>query len=887
MPDLPTGTVTFLFTDIEGSTALAQQFPAEMPALLARHHTVLRQAIEAHHGYVFQIIGDAFCAAFPTASEALQAALDAQRGLQHEAWNPAPVSVRMGIHTGSAQAGAIEERAGGYVGYLTLTRVQRVMSTAHGEQILLSNPTAELVRGELPADVTLSDMGEHRLKGLVNLEHLWQLVAPELRQDFPPLQSLNAIPTNLPVQLTSFIGREKEIAEVKQLLSASRLVTLTGSGGAGKTRLSLHVAAEVIDDFVQGVWFVDLAPLSDAALVPNAVLSTLGLRGQAERAPLDLLTDFLHARKVLLILDNCEHLIQACAQLAHHLLTHCSQIRILATSREVLQVYGEHSYPVLPLALPDLQRKETAAVISQYDAVSLFIQRAKASRPSFEIDDDNAPAVAEICVRLDGLPLAIELAAARLALFSPRQLLQRLADRLKTVSGGLRDLPARQRTLRGTIEWSHDLLSEGEKILFARLSVFQGGRSLEAAEAVCGDELEIEVADGLESLIHKSLLQQVSGSTGEPRYVMLETIHEYARERLAARAEAEAIRRRHAQFFTDWVEQMGMELRAGPTRLARFEQLEVDQGNIAAALEWSLGGADSELGLRLVGAIFYFWWRSGRWVEWRRWMALAPAHLDHVSEATRAATLVAMSAMDLYGIRDSEASRRHSQEALAIYRRLGDRRNIAWTIYSLASPATGAGIAEEYARSLALIEEAITLLRQESDLAGVANGFTNLGEYAFAYGDLVQAKAAYQESLRIAREIGDQLREHIEYQNLGNVALAEGDYDGAAALYRRSLVWARESVVTSFVLNTLACLASLLGLQGQPQRAARLMGASEALLESMGVKLQPNEQRLYDQGVAMVREQLGDETFNALRAEGQAMTLDQAIEYALSQEGET
>src|SRR5512136_51016 len=273
MTDLPTGTVTFLFTDIEGSTALAQQYSAELPILLARHHAILQQAIQAHHGHVFQITGDAFCAAFYTASDALKAALDAQRGLQHEAWNPAPIKVRMGIHTGSAQAGAIEERAGGYVGYLTLTRVQRAMSIAHGGQVLLSNPTAELVRGELSAAVTLCDMGEHRLKGLLNLEHLWQLIAPDVRQDFPPLRSLNEIPNNLPVQLTSFIGREKDIAEVKRLLSSSRLVTLTGSGGTGKTRLALQVAADVIDDFAQGVWFVELAALTDAALIPQTVAS--------------------------------------------------------------------------------------------------------------------------------------------------------------------------------------------------------------------------------------------------------------------------------------------------------------------------------------------------------------------------------------------------------------------------------------------------------------------------------------------------------------------------------------------------------------------------------------------------------------------------------------
>ncbi len=341
MSNLPTGTVTFLFTDIEGSTTLAQQFPAELPALLARHHAILHQAIQAHNGHVFQITGDAFCAAFFTANDALQAALDAQRGLQHEAWSPAPLKVRMGVHTGAAQAGAIEERAGGYVGYLTLTRVQRVMSVAHGGQVLLSNPTAELVRGELPADVSLRDMSEQRLKGLLNPEHLWQLVAPDLRQDFPSLQSLNAIPNNLPVQLTSFIGREKDIAEVERLLSASRLVTLTGSGGAGKTRLSLQVAAEVIDEFAQGVWFVELAALTDPALIPQTAAAVLGLREEPGRPLLTLLADYVHAKTALIILDNCEHLIEGCARFADTILHAAPQVKILASSREAFNIGGE------------------------------------------------------------------------------------------------------------------------------------------------------------------------------------------------------------------------------------------------------------------------------------------------------------------------------------------------------------------------------------------------------------------------------------------------------------------------------------------------------------------------------------------------------------------
>src|SRR5512136_49787 len=434
MPDLPTGTVTFLFTDIEGSTTLAQQFPGELPALLVRHHAILREAIAAHNGHVFQIIGDAFCAAFHTASDALNAALDAQRGLQHEAWHPAPLKVRMGIHTGSAQAGAIEERAGGYVGYLTLTRVQRVMSVAHGGQVLLSNPTAELVSGELPAEVTLRDMGEHRLKGLLNPEHLWQLVALDVRQDFPPLQSLNAIPNNLPVQLTSFIGRENDIAEVKRLLSSSRLVTLTGSGGAGKTRLSLQVAAEVIDDFAQGVWFVELAALTDAALIPQTVASALGLREEQGRPLLTLLTDYLRAKTALIILDNCEHLIAGCAQFAHTLLHAAPQIKILASSREALDIGGEATYRVPSLAAPDPQRLPPLDTLTHYDAVRLFIDRALAVQPAFQVNNANAPAVAQICYHLDGIPLAIELAAARTRLLSPDQIAARLGDRFNLLT---------------------------------------------------------------------------------------------------------------------------------------------------------------------------------------------------------------------------------------------------------------------------------------------------------------------------------------------------------------------------------------------------------------------------------------------------------------------
>jgi len=486
MADLPTGTVTFLFTDIEGSTTLAQQFPAELPVLLARHHAIMHQCVGAHNGHVFQITGDAFCAAFYTASDALKAALDAQRSLQHEAWTPAPIKVRMGIHTGAAQAGAIEERAGGYVGYLTLTRVQRVMSTAHGEQVLLSNPSAELVRGDLPADVTLRDMGEHRLKGLEKTEHIWQLLAPELRQDFPPLQSLNTTPNNLPVQLTSFIGREKELTRIAEKLAASRLVTLTGSGGVGKTRLAIQTAHECLPDYRHGAWLIELAPLADPALVPQAIITMFGLQEDAARATLTVLTDYLREKTLLLVLDNCEHVIDACAQLAEHLLLHCPTFRILATSREALGIDGETALRVPSLSLPPAD-KATRAALSQSEAAQLFVERAAVALPDFALTEANASAIAQVCRRLDGIPLAIELAASRVKVLRVEQIADRLDDAFRLLTGGRRTALPRQQTLRATIDWSYNLLNNTERIVLRRLSVFAGGATLEAAEAVCSD----------------------------------------------------------------------------------------------------------------------------------------------------------------------------------------------------------------------------------------------------------------------------------------------------------------------------------------------------------------------------------------------------------------
>ena len=598
---LPTGTVTFLFTDIEGSTVLVQDYPDEMGALLERHNAILRQSIEAHSGYIFRITGDAFAAAFHTGKDAVNAASEAQRKLQQEAWHPTPVKVRMGIHTGAAQAEALNDLGDGYDGYLTLTRVQRVMSAAHGGQVLLSSASAELVRGQLPNDLTLRDMGEHRLKGLVNPERLWQLVAPDLLSEFPPLQSLNAIPTNLPAQPTTLIGREVELDDIMKRLAseAVRLLTLTGPGGIGKTRIGLQAAAELIDNFKDGVYFVDLAPIKNPESVPAAIAQTLGLRETSDRSLLDELKGQLRAKKMLLLLDNFEQ-VTAAAPTVVELLRDCPGLKLLVTSREALHLRGEYVFPVHPLALPrtDLKQPSIEQLI-QYEAVRLFIERVHAVKPDFKVTNENAQTVAEICWRLDGLPLAIELAAARIKLFSPQALLEHLGSRLKLLRGGARDLPARQQTLRDAIDWSYDLLETGENRLFELLSVFPGGCSFEAIEAAASgierlDETGVDILDGLGSLVDKSLIRQADQESGEPRLLMLETIREYATERLEEDLEFHAAAHQaHAAYFADFAQRQWVRL-TGSDMEAALDELSTDLENVRSAWQYWVEKKDLE-----------------------------------------------------------------------------------------------------------------------------------------------------------------------------------------------------------------------------------------------------------------------------------------------------
>jgi predicted ATPase/class 3 adenylate cyclase len=622
MGELPGGTVTFLLTDVEGSTALWEQAPEAMRAALARHDELFEAAIREHSGVHIRPRGegDSRFAVFAGAPEALAAALEIQRAFAAERWpTPRPIQVRIGLHTGEA-----ELRDGDYYGS-AVNRCARIRAIGHGGQTLLSEATAALLRNDLPATTSLVDLGEHRLKDLVRPERVFQLTSSDLRTDFPPLVSLDARPNNLPVQPTPLIGRQREIEAVRDLLSRHdvRLVTLTGPGGTGKTRLALQVTAELIDDFQDGVFFVELAPIGDPTLVVPTIAQSVGLQDVGGRPALDALIDYLSDKRLLLLLDNFEQILAA-APVVADLLGAAPGLKVLVTSRAVLHLRGEHEFPVPPLGLPEPGRRSLARELASYPAIALFSQRATAVRPGFALTDENALAVADICRRLDGLPLAIELAAARVKLLAPQAMLARLERRLPLLTGGARDLPERQRTLRGAIAWSYDLLDEPERRLFRRLAVFVGGCTVDAAEAIGAVDGEpgVDIFDGIASLVDKSLLRQHDGPDGEPRFAMLETIREFGLEQLAAADEEASVRHRHLDWFADFAErcQPGV---FGPEGPAWLDRMAAELDNLRAATGWSMteptsGGARA--GLRVAGALQQLWlWRDNL-AEGQRWL---------------------------------------------------------------------------------------------------------------------------------------------------------------------------------------------------------------------------------------------------------------------------
>ncbi len=889
MSDLPTGTVTFLFTDIEGSTRLLQRLGPRYADALAEHRELLRAAFGRWNGHEVDTQGDAFFVAFARAADALACAADAQRTLAAYDWPEGEaVRVRIGLHTGEPIA-----TGSGYVG-LDVHRGSRICSAGHGGQILLSGAARDLVANALPEGSALRDLGEHRLKDLQRPERLYELVLDGLPDDFPPLRTLVRNRHNLPVQPTPLLGRERDLAAVCAMLRGDdRLVTLTGPGGIGKTRLGLQVAAELGDAYADGVYYVSLSPVFDANLVPAIVAQALGLRDGGGRTPAEGLSAYLAERAVLLLLDNFEQVADA-APFVAGLLAACPHIKALATSRELLHLRGEQEYPVPPLELPAhsaLNIAHRAApdvdVLSRYPAVALFIQRARAVKPNFEATSANVAAIAELCARLDGLPLAIELAAAHVKLLSPQAMIPRLAGRLDLLSGGARDLPDRQRTLRNTIDWSYGLLAPEDQMLFRCLSVFSGGWTLEAAEAVFrsvdtpGFFRGPDILEGLGALVDKNLVQQREGDDGEPRFTMLQTIRAYAHEQLDASGDADLLHRVHAEYYLELAE------RAEP-HLTRRDQaewlhrLEREHGNLRAALAWACDGGDTAIGLRLAGALWRFWYTHGYLCEGRDWLErlLNRSRADESKAGTLLRAKALVGAATLASTQDDlECAVMLGEESLALSRTLGDSASIADALNAMGFMALHRG---EVERAVVLFEESLKRSRELGDPWAEAKVLSSLGQCAYFLADYTRAQTLFEECLALLRQVGS--RSHIATNQLylGHVARRQGATARAAAHYREALALSRDLGDKLRIARGLEALGTLAADEQQPERAARLLGAASELRESLGASLHPLERPSVDSAIAVLHQQLGEAACAAAWNAGRALSLHDAVAEALN-----
>jgi predicted ATPase/class 3 adenylate cyclase len=830
---MPSGWVTFLFTDIEGSTHLLQRLRDRYGVLLDAHRRLIWDAIAGHGGREFGTQGDAVFAAFAQPADAVWAALSAQRALAHYPWPPGfEIHVRMGIHTGEATLDP-----GGYVG-IGVHEVARICSAAHGRQVVVSGTTTTAVRSAgvaLPLGATLADLGLHRLKDLPEPLHLYQLCHPDLPEAVGGLR-LDAVPGNLPKQITRFIGRQGELGEAaNHFASGHRLLTLTGSGGCGKTRLALQAAAGAVDDFPDGAWLIELAALSEPHLVAQAVASVLDIRDEPGRDLVDVMAEALTARRLLLVLDNCEHLLQACAELAERLLGRCPGVHILATSQETLGVAGEAVIRVAPLALP--KPTDPLERMAGTDAVALFVDRATLTRSDFVLSETNRAAVTSICRRLDGIPLAIELAVARINLLSAAQIAERLDDRFRLLSGGSRTALPRQQTLRATFDWSHELLSEPEQTLFRRLAVFAGGWTLEATEAIAdatdpadhaegaedergGDPLDL--LDLLDRLVSRSLIM-VEEQDGASRFRLLETIRQYATERLVAAGEMPALRARHLSWCAALARTAEPAL-TGSDQATWFHRLAAEYDNLRAAMEWAASDPDAAHDLlQLAADLWRFWLVRGHWTEGREWLTRALAANTTVRDATMARALGA--AGDLATEQgDHTAAEPLLTAALELWREVDEAEGIAKGLNQLGILARARF---EYDAARGLLVDALAIRRSTGNRRGIAVSLRNLGVLAFFQQDHETARSLYEEALPIAREVHDKrVIASITYA-LAAVIAEDGDREGALALGKEGLALARELGDRQLIAEHLLLLAAVTD-------DAELVGKALAIWEALG-----------------------------------------------------
>jgi predicted ATPase/class 3 adenylate cyclase len=902
----PSGAITFLFSDIEGSTVRWERDRDAMAGALARHDALMRDAFEARGAYVFKTVGDAFCVAFAQPHEAIAAALDAQRALAVEDFSAVDgLSVRMALHSGTA-----DERDGDYFGP-AVNRVARLLAISHGGQILVSGTTADLVEARLPPNCSLRALGSHRLKDLGEPEHVFQLVAPQIIERFPALRSLEHMPNNLPQQLTSFVGRDEEVAEIRALMNEHRLVSLVGTGGAGKTRCAVQAGAEVLDAFIDGVWLIDLAPLSDPALVTAEIARALGVRAVPNHALLETLVAFLNQRQLLLLLDNCEHLIDEVRVVAAAILRACAGVRILATSRESLNIMGEQVFRLASLAVPPAKETLTAAAALSYAAVALFADRASASDSRFALTDENAPFVAEIVVRLDGIPLAIELAAARVKMLAPRQLALRLGERFRVLTGGDRSASQRQQTLRATVDWSYDLLEERERALFRRLAIFAGGWTLEAAANVCaGDGVvdEIDVLDSLGALVDKSLVS-VEAVGDDGRYRMLFSIREYALERLRESVEEKELAGRHARFFAALVHNL-VPLVAALEDEEWRQTLLPELDNLRAAIEWTvLKAHDSEIGLLLLADL--------EWPEFLttpnealRWFEAAGGLVDAMPNILVHARLLRRVAILDWLVGHPLAQREQTAlRAVDLARATNDPNEIARALAALGGWYRSAGRFDEadrmfmeayerpellsrFTTRLVLRGWSVTALqRGQLDLArqlfweavrlerpgseAHAGALLDLGELEFVAGDVKGAReAAYG-----AKETYTRLNSVylvLLLSNLAAYAIAAGDLEEARRHLREALALQRRTG-SGWLATVLELHALLAAVLGDHERAARLVGFTGAYYVSRGKVREFREAQEYDRLMGLLGDAYpADELAQRMR-EGAALADEQAL----------
>lgn len=777
MSNLPTGTVTFLFTDIVGSTRLWEAAPRAMQQALAVHDEILHGTIASAGGVVFKTVGDAFCASFQTSAEAVDAAIQAQLKLREAIWPvETDIAVRMAIHTGAAVC-----RENDYFGP-PLNRIARLLATAHGGQIVLSDVAHDLVRDSLPSDITSRSLGEHRLRDLWRPECVFQICHPSLEGSFPPLKSLNnpELPNNLPEQLTNFVGREHELALIGAFIEKSRLVTLTGSGGCGKTRLALQVAADVLEDFPDGVWLVEFAGVREASLVPSVVSSTLGVREVQGQEVERTITNDLRQKRMLLVLDNCEHLVEACANFASRLLKSCPGVRVFATSREHLGIEGELTFRVPSLSLPEIGGIETPDSLSQYEAVRLFIERAVLHDPAFTVTNANAPAVASICRRLDGIALALELAAAKVPLLSVEDINDRLGERFGLFASGSRTALPRQQTLRAMIDWSFDLLAPNEQLLFERLAVFEGGWNLDEAEKICACAQlgSGRILNAHAQLLAKSMIQVVEGRAGR-RYRLLETVRHYSLE-LAKQSEVlEGLLDQHLDYFVTWAGVREAEL-IGSSQIDALQHLDCDVDNVRAALSRGLE-TRPERAARIAASLWRYWEIRGMLQEGAHWLdqALAAPFEDstlHGDVLNGAGNLAFRQG------RFEEAERFH-QLALELRRPLMDERRLAVTLNNLGLVYASTHKLEQ---ARPLFEESLGLREKSGDRRGVAVALFNLALLARELNDLVGAKDRLNESCEAFRALGDVRGVAAVQSSLGWVEIDLGNAVAANAALIRS-----------------------------------------------------------------------------------------------------